>query len=413
MAAGKASYRNLLRLSRSLDRDPSKLTTLLCKPPKFYDVQQHRDVSVVLKMPFVNDMIYEACGRSTEFAHPVGGVAAAARKHRRLVEVMGLDYTKQAAEVQKRFDNAQQILAELRKEEGPAAEACSSEAGAGLSSTTAQSSSSSSRPSRLRRLAPDDPEDVRVGDLLLAHPLACVGDKWFDQAVIVITHVDIERDHIMGLVLNKTCSTLRQVVNSVYTPGSDLRSEELDQQEGGSFMDVRWLDDLGQLVDRPLHIGGPVLSGLQDSLFLLFRHTEKVGNATLVADQTWCETIGLGNDDTAHLNGLAPTVGLDSVNVYAGNAGWAMPQLAVELQRGVWVRGRLDNGSQDTTSAAESFSMEVLLGLGMSAEEREDALWPRLMRLLGMDVLCHLPRGTQSSDARLVKYLNAHYRGLT
>ena len=87
------ALRALLRFCRLSDRQPSWLLAVVLRPPRKYEVQYGQVLRSQLKgSPFAEDMLWEACGRSTQFAMPQGTAARACRRHYRRAMALGLPY---------------------------------------------------------------------------------------------------------------------------------------------------------------------------------------------------------------------------------------------------------------------------------------------------------------------------------
>lgn len=387
MCTERNALRALLRICRSADRQPERLVFLLGRPPRRYDPGQGR----VMRMNaggslFVEDAIREAGGGSTEFAHPVEGVAAhAIRRHYRRARAMGLPYLSEARELYKRIEAASAVAFEVGAARTIGAHVLNYSTAGELGGSTAVADKIGKPLPVLERFAPGSPGKATAGDFLLAHPLSCLFESVFDQAVIMLDSTP-RLQNVTGIVLNKpTGATLGQM---------------LDRWQ--SAEDRQWADKLNivSLLNAQLFRGGPIIFGnsLRESLRWLHEHGDGVEGACQVAPGVW-----LGGDlaeVAARCHG-----DLKGVRFFLGFASWSPQQLAVELECGVWVRARAPQfervpEGEDNLSSAHALCLEL---------RERGAAWRAAMHFAGMSRLTSFPRSS-GVDRRLRGYVERIHR---
>lgn len=382
------AYRALLRQCRRADLQPAHLVTLLGRPPRLYSPQLRKVARAPpAAMPFVEDAIWEACGGSTEYAQPRpgrGAAATAVRKHRRRAAALGLSYTNEAEELLQRFaeaaETAEVALRAAHADDDPMELA-------GIPEAVFDAPC-------LQHLAADDPEPAAVGDFLITHPLACIFQPSLDRAVIVLDDIDERVGYVHGVVLNMPSpAKLRDLVAAW-------------PQDSGST-DARQTEALSPLLDFALWRGGDLAAakGPHEDLHWVHSFGKQVPGAREIAPEVW-----MGGDIGA-LGRLASDSGdAGSLRPFIGYCGWARKQLALEIERGVWVRVRAR-----TPVAARALCLppvdasfgEKTVGLG-NAQKHAD-LWKWALRAAGMRSLAEFPRG-EAVDSQLQELLNRHFR---
>lgn len=311
----------------------------------------------------------EASGGSTEFAHPDGAAARAARRHYCRARTMGLPYLGEAAMFRHRLEAARAVALEVglgsRRTDSP----IEGVDAAPDSRLDLQKDICESLPV-LKHFAPGSSEKVVSGDFLITHPLACLSESVFDQAVMLLDST--EEGNVTGIVLNKpTGTTLGQML-----------------ERWQSAEDSQWINELKltDLLDCRLFRGGPIIvaNSLKESLRWLHIHGEGVQGAREVTPGVW---IG-GN-----LQEVARRAGGDTAGVrfFLGFAGWASLQLVIELECGTWVRAR---------AASADFRTHALC---FSPEERA-AVWRLAMTSARMPLFAGFPR-SPGCDKRLRGYM--------
>eukprot|EP00811_Abedinium_folium_P031965 NODE_5240_length_1793_cov_11.990996.p1 GENE.NODE_5240_length_1793_cov_11.990996~~NODE_5240_length_1793_cov_11.990996.p1 ORF type:complete len:510 (+),score=104.57 NODE_5240_length_1793_cov_11.990996:133-1530(+) len=315
--------------------------------------------------PFVDNAMSELRGGCTEFAHPPGVARQAARRHYRLAQTMGLHYVAEAGEFQRRLEVAQNILTEL----------------AGLASRDAEAGVAARKEAApSAHCAPMRHESIEVGDVLIAHPCACVLEEVFDRSVIIIDAVDEDQGTVRGVVINKPFlnTTLRALL---------LHMPQAKGAELGT-----WADDLGPLLDMPLYLGGPVLEqNLSHCVSWLHEYGDRkmgVRDSRKIAPNLWHG----GNTQQVSAMALAHP---SKLRMFLAHASWLEEQLRNELERGVWVHAR----PHETTR----------LGSLLPRTASTLHIWQALMRGAGMEGLAAFPRG-RLADRRLVKLIQLHYQ---
>ncbi|CAE8629332.1 unnamed protein product [Polarella glacialis] len=309
----RSALRALLRVCRVADRRPASLLTLLGRPPRRYDAKQGRSVRMQISgSPFVEDAVFDACGGSTEFALPLPGSASrAARRHYSRASALRLPYEAEARDLLRRFEEARNAALEV-----------------GIVAETDMPVLTAPTEETARQHSGVDLKNIAAGDFLVTHPLSCLSEPVFDQAVILLDTVEGDQDsdgRIGGIVLNKpTGATLGQMLDRTQDPQ--------DQQWAGE------LDLKNLLGGVRLMRGGPIMGNsgpyLRQSLRWLHNFPDIAG-ARLVAPNVW-----LGGDLAviAPLAARAEESMAPRVRFFLGSAAWTPLQLAIELECGVWVR---------------------------------------------------------------------------
>lgn len=365
--AERSAYRALLRVCREGDRQPHALLPLLGRPPRRYDGKQRKALRMqVPGSPFAEDMIFEACGWSTEFANPVpGGAARAARRHYLRALKVGLDYEVEARHLHRRFQEAQRIAAEVGT--------------LPLATTQAR---------LLKSFSPTN-GDVVVGDLLLSHPLSCVSEPVFDQTAILIDSfqagAEPGAERLTGVVLNKpTGITLGQL----FQKPQDSSDEELAQHI------------LPALASVKVFRAGPIISpgSLQTNLRCLHGFGDVKG-AVEVVPGAW-----MGGDlvEVAKRAASMESCYELPLRMFLGHAVWTSLQLAIELESGVWVR--------TTGLPEEANGHHPMARLCFSMEERSKG-WRAMLQTAGLTDLAQFPRAP-GTDRRLRGHIDRQQRAV-
>eukprot|EP00933_Yihiella_yeosuensis_P041388 TRINITY_DN35779_c0_g1_i1.p1 TRINITY_DN35779_c0_g1~~TRINITY_DN35779_c0_g1_i1.p1 ORF type:complete len:427 (-),score=75.75 TRINITY_DN35779_c0_g1_i1:250-1509(-) len=373
-AAERTAFRSLLRVSRVADRRPEEILALVGRPPRRYDPKQGRAVRMqVQSSPFIEDAVCEACGGSTEFANPVEGAAARSiRRHFRRSMSLGLAYIEEAEELQRRFLEASMVAKEIGAARGEV---------------------SDSIPQVLKSFDAGSHGQPVAGDFLLTHPLSCLFESLFDQAVILLDSDSGSQDASggpTGLVLNKpTGTTLGQMLD---------RASEADKEWAANLK-------LEKLADVRLLRGGPVFDGgsLQNSLRCLHGFTE-IPNSKLVAPDIW---LGGDLDEIAAKAESALEAGKDApVRLFLGHATWEPMQLAIELECGVWVRAR---GPSTSPSEADGASLRHISEQLCFGDSQRSESWREALLAAGLPTLANFPRAP-GADQRLRGHVERQQR---
>lgn len=372
MPAERALYRAVLRLCREAEQQPSHFALLLGRPPRWYNSDLGKIVRAPLgrRSPFVDDVVRELSGGCTEFSQAVGGrpAARAIRRHHELVNCMGLDYEAEATEICSRLQAAHHVACEIQE----------------ISKTVPPRRTPAIEPVPLQLIEASKGKATGFGDVLISHTISCIAQPIFDRSVILIDDVDESAGGVRGLVLNAPGgTTLRQLL---------LRWPNAE--------DHSWVESLGPLLDLEVRGGGPVIgSSLRDSVTWLHSHGDEVPGARQVAPSLWSggdiQRLGARVAAiTAEAKDAASRI-VPSVWPVVGFAGWAIQQLANEVERGVWIRGRASN---------DAFGRVCL-----AAES--NAAWRAAMRGVGMSQLADFPR-SGAVDTHLMKLLERHHERL-
>ncbi|CAK9065395.1 unnamed protein product [Durusdinium trenchii] len=205
-------------------------------------------------------------------------------------------------------------------------------------------------------------EEPRVGDLLISHPVWSVLQTTLDNSVILIVAADSLRG-VTGILLNKSDD---QTLESFLTAcGEDL-----------SNIDRKFLR-------KRVANGGPVEEGTElDSLYWIHDSDDVPGSIKLASS-----ILLRGN-----LQQVSPAA---SLCFFHGCAKWSWPQMAVDLERGLWIHAR---------PCAQSLRKVCFQHLLATRD-----VWYAAMMATAGPSLADFPRGP-AADPILKQALVAHYR---
>jgi len=389
VAADAPIYRSVLRLCRGLDRHPLQLAALLGRPARRYNPALRKLVNIPRSSwPFVDDAVREASGKSSEYTQPAGHATAAARLHRRRLAATGISYKPDAEELLCRLQKVRDLNTELSD----------------LFSLTLMELDSSVcqviELPKLNHMPPDCSEEVEVGELLIAHPLACLFQPELDQAVVLVDEVDDESGSVHGIVLNKPEGvTLREAMTTAPPP------EEVFEP----------------LLDAELYVGGDLVA--QEFHFLeRIRWLHPFGPNVLPGACELLPGIFLGGD----LEKLAALVGCGDIDVarlrpMLGFVGWECTQLELELERGVWIRTRTPSGVScnsflDAVTKLRRVQAEAAANSESIVHQHSKAccslLWRAALQSSGFASLAMFPRAYGQNkleiDNRLIQWVEEH-----
>ncbi|CAJ1357248.1 unnamed protein product, partial [Effrenium voratum] len=236
LAADRAAFRALLRVCRHADRNPIAQLGVIGRPLWQWDWQRQQVVRRCFgKSPFAEDMIWEACGNSLQFAMPRQNAARACRRHFSRAMSLGLPYQEEAKELLARFTEAADMVNDMLGEN------------AGERLQPLENIGACSR-------------DLLAGDFLLTHPISCIRDAHFDQAVVFLHEVPSAESlfgTVAGFVVNKPSQqTLAQIL--AHAPHEE----------------AAWAQEVLQVCahqDFKVSRGGPVIMGhsLKDNLHVI------------------------------------------------------------------------------------------------------------------------------------------------
>jgi len=383
--AERASFRTLLRLCRAADEEPTQIVTLFGRPPRLYHPEQQKPIHAPAgKWPFVDDAVWESCGGSTEYAHPTGSAASAARRMCRRSKLLGSSVLEEMRMLGQRLVAARMESVKLRAVPSSMGPIRSSE-------RHSRPQVHALEPSRLVRLPANSRESLQVGDFLITHPLSGFFQPVLDKAVVLILRVDTDSDTVQGLVLNK-CGTdnlshLLQTV-SVNSSSGTILGPDWPRIQWGTF----GLEALRPLWACLVYEGGPIVhESLDDSMLWLHTHGLLVPDAREVVSSVYFGGdfgIAAALADSKARHGQA--VGL---RLFRGFTAWSMTQLSTELERGVWIRAR---------AACPSAAYELCLG-----SSEPEASWRSALEATGLPALARFPRG-HLVDKTLQKMVELH-----
>lgn len=223
---------------------------------------------------------------------------------------------------------------------------------------------------------------VSQGDLLLTHPIACLKNTHFDQAVILLHEVSSSPSNpdaqVKGLVVNKPMPNipLKQLLARATSPE--------DKEWAGMVQSDCKLDGLS------VFRGGPIIVGnsIRHNLHWLHGFFEVPG-AKQVAPGLWlggdCREIlekGMQGDEVqSHSIPL---------RVCFGYSAWTELQLRLELESGVWTRAQaLDDRPRDgalSIIASSCFGTE-----GKTA-------WQQGLHSAGWSFMANFPRNAEVDE---------------
>mmetsp|Transcript_26641 Transcript_26641/g.48829 ORF Transcript_26641/g.48829 Transcript_26641/m.48829 type:complete len:444 (+) Transcript_26641:99-1430(+) len=411
--AATAVYRSLLRLGRHLDRNPVELVTLLGHPHRHFDFAQRKVVHVKGRTcPFTEGVIWQMSGRSSQYAHPLPEprIASAIRQHRRVFAALQLDYLPSATELLARLGEAQTAAVAASTVQDGAEKPLSTArrrtrsvptlAGAGGCFGSVPSLTIPEKGAALDRYDPDCQSLVRVGDLLIAHPLSCVHDAIksetsLDQAVILIDDVVLPSQsiakvgYVRGVVVNKVCES---------TLGSLLWSWPQRAEDEERVVCQR----LEALLGVQSRLGGDLRTeSLWHSITLLHTLGEALTGSREVAPGLY---VGGSFSDASSMLRLG-VASHSNFRVCMGFAGWRTEQLRVELEQGVWIRARIkEAAAAKTFCLAKESSFEAL---AVPGEATSTAWWRSALGAVGLPALAEFPRG-ELADRDLKALLRTH-----
>eukprot|EP00929_Paragymnodinium_shiwhaense_P102368 TRINITY_DN65577_c0_g1_i1.p1 TRINITY_DN65577_c0_g1~~TRINITY_DN65577_c0_g1_i1.p1 ORF type:complete len:422 (+),score=67.99 TRINITY_DN65577_c0_g1_i1:110-1375(+) len=401
----RAALRALLRLCRTADREPAQLVALLGRPPRLYDPDAARVVRAPgSQWPLVDNAISEACGGSTEYAHPGSNAAAAVRRYLRQALLLGTaDLAAELRDLGRRIVDARMVAVQLRASPlsaGPldVKTPVGQEAKRETSVKPLHRGRPQTAPSRtttMLSLSPISRVPLAAGDFLITHPLAGLFQPLYDKAVILMLHVDPDTDTAQGLLLNKPGEgTLAQLVAEAGAEDKDAGWEQLAQNVPAEF------------AAQPIHHGGQIVhDSLDESVMWLHTHGEVVADSREVAPDVFLG--GSLNTVAALANARQLHGEAAGIRIFRGFSAWSLSQLTIELERGVWARARAC-----CKSAAYELCLGRLSSRAASTEEASDAKWRAALEECGLPALARYPRGPVA-DRRLLEVLEKHHRMLS
>jgi putative AlgH/UPF0301 family transcriptional regulator len=337
-------YRDLLRLGRQLDAAPLSKALLLAQPARLFD---HRSQELVA-LPELDGEDGEWLARLHAFNRGEYYVPSASAR---------------AAVLDSRYSDATAVdpvdlgLRALRVMSMAAA------AGAALASQQRAVQSVPEPPSLPVRLSDGE---VRVGDLLLTHPISCLHQPILHRSVILLTDVDA----VAGVIIN--------------------------QPQGRSLGDAVGSTGRAAIGDTicasPLHVGGDCQAGM----LMLLHELPGLAGSTAVTDGLFVTNevseVRTALDTQAASSGRGSSDGGDGggarVKALAGYAGWARHQLEAELQRNVWFHVEADDADVVALALREEEDAAAPSVADGEQEGTDDTaggagMWSAAMRALG------------------------------
>ncbi|MBD5217736.1 MAG: YqgE/AlgH family protein [Bacteroidales bacterium] len=178
---------------------------------------------------------------------------------------------------------------------------------------------------KILRFSGGDARELIRGDLLIAEPL--LREQFFNRAVILL--LDVEKNSVMGLALNKR--------TNLYL------SDIIPEWEGGAGI--------------PLYCGGPV-----DTSRLFMLHT--LGDIFTGSNEI-CPGIYVGGrleDIIDYIEEGGDISG--KIRFFLGYSGWDGDQLREERSEGVWISNYADNSTNLLSGSGNTFWRTQVKRLG-------------------------------------------------
>eukprot|EP00434_Breviolum_minutum_P023176 symbB.v1.2.020445.t2/scaffold1723.1/size104661/1 len=385
----RAALRSLLRVAHKARHTPDVLVPLLNRAPRIWNPEVRRAVSPPFShFVWCEELLRSCVGGATEYALPQADrrCARAVRQHWHLCHNLGVDYLQQAREALARLEKAQVMASNLRDEKDVLPEATRW---------------------RLTWCAPSEDHSVEVGDLLMTHPLSGLFQEVFDQAVLLVVEIDQDEDLVKALVLNKASEkTLGQRETGLPRGSADFMNEILFK--GGPMLqnnekDLWWLHSpLAEQGSPNLTISYLEASSREPPEWPTHQESTK-------RQPPLQKISGSGSDEIHRCGAKSLRLGLaaggdleDSkvVRFFEGCAAWAVEQLQIELQRGVWVHAR-PGFHRSGREALHQLALEV------SGEKA----WRQALLAANFPALASFPRNAEV-DPKLQDYVTAHQRKL-
>lgn len=236
--------------------------------------------------------------------------------------------------------------------------------------------------SGLRHIRAGDIEPIKVGDILLTHPLACWRQPNLDRVLVLVDSVDTSIDYVRGMVLG--------VPN-----GSSLGVEVNGRRV--SVPDREALSKLEALLDLPLFWGGDLRErGLRASLNWLHTFDHAALGAREIAPSVW-----LGGDLSVLAELAKSSPSRHRIQPIQGYLGWSSARLQSELHRGLWIRVRCNSAKIASTLCLppqELASKDHFVNGPMKRQPGSPAIgWGAALRAIGLHCLADFPR-SRSAD---------------
>eukprot|EP00929_Paragymnodinium_shiwhaense_P118731 TRINITY_DN90642_c0_g1_i1.p1 TRINITY_DN90642_c0_g1~~TRINITY_DN90642_c0_g1_i1.p1 ORF type:complete len:499 (-),score=59.51 TRINITY_DN90642_c0_g1_i1:86-1582(-) len=466
LSAQRAAYRAVLRLSRAADKRPELLVPLLGDPPSKSTARPVKGSAAkpaAPEHPLAADALSRACGGTLEYAHPRGLAAAAMRSHRRMVDLLGLDYLSDASEIIKRLRSARDVTEAVdvaakaapgkpkasQRQPKKATKSTWDEPGTATGDLPGFWDDGSDKPGcpleasdpyegdstiwqhmspiRFPEMEPSAPSEPcirrfratsqleglyhvpawlssppQVGDFLLTHPLACRHQPTLDRVIVLVADVDESLGYVRGLVLGVPYGS--SLKDTAY--GRRTTREERNR-----------LLELQELLDAPLLWGGDLRQRSEaDSVTWLHTLGDQVSGAVEVAPSLWsggCTSSLLQAVRSWNCSGRPG--GLAAVQPIVGHLGWSKSQLDSELKSGHWIRIRLEDNARD--AAWQLCMVRPQLGTSAAAAPRkslerragEPAIGYRAaLEAAGLHALASFPRGP-NADTQIRKLVQPSF----
>ncbi|CAE7571533.1 unnamed protein product [Symbiodinium natans] len=289
-------------------------------------------------------------------------------------------YVQEAQELYRRFSEARQVMSEIQsQQEQEDEEQHDSDAEASLAGV----------PQLLKSFDPLGHYQILPGDFLMTHPISCIREPVFDQAVVILhtnsDHPLTDSGLVRGLVLNKRLNTtFKQLLERAQDPQDKNWAERLSAMPASAELRV--------------FRGGPVIVGssLQPNLEWVHSFPE-ISEAQQVSQGVW-----FGGKLEEILERAAACEGTPPVRIMLGYSAWSTLQLQIELECGVWCRARApQDAPQKGANDAPSVSARLCF-----AEEGAQA-WKTALLQAGQDLLAHFPRAP-GIDTRIRGHMKRH-----
>jgi putative AlgH/UPF0301 family transcriptional regulator len=250
----------------------------------------------------------------------------------------------------------------------------------------------------MQRLVPDNESPPTIGQFLISHPISVIAQPCLDKSVMLLS--EVQGGFAKAVVLNMAArGTLRSVLAAWSTRNGDGGLNRIEENE------LKFMESLEPLLDAPLLSGGDLLD---QSLIKSITWMHTLGNAVpggvRIAPSVW-----LGGD-VGVMAGLVASgqAQLERVRPIIGFACWTLPQLELELKRGVWVRAHL---------GTPCFSQRLCMGIlpeptDIAAREKyRVSAWRESLLAAGVPSLADFPRGP-AIDEMLRAIIHRHYTAM-
>ncbi|CAE7552470.1 yjiC [Symbiodinium sp. CCMP2592] len=239
-------------------------------------------------------------------------------------------------------------------------------------------------PQVLKSFDPQGFYQILPGDFLMTHPISCIAEPVFDQAVVILhtnsDHPLTDSGVVRGLVLNKRLNTtFKQLLERAQDP-----------------QDKKWAEKLSEVpaaAELRVFRGGPVIVGSSLQANIDWVHSfPDVSEAQQVAPGVWFG----GKIEEVLERAAACEEEEPPLRIMLGYAAWSTQQLQIELECGVWCRARPPQDDLPLQGGADKSSVSAKLCFDEDGAEA----WRTALFQAGQDLLAQFPRAP-GVDARI------------